>query len=92
MTYNNFLEVVMTTKKTIAKTALVCLLAASTLTSCGETKGERALSGGAIGAGVGAAGAAVLSADPVTGALVGGAVGAATGALTDKKQINLDKK
>jgi osmotically inducible lipoprotein OsmB len=92
MTYNKFWRSIMATTKTIAKTTMACLLAASTLTSCGETKGERALSGGAIGAGVGAAGAAVLSADPVTGALVGGAVGAATGALTDKKQINLDKK
>lgn len=82
----------MTKIKMLTKSSILCLMAASLLTGCGDTRGERALSGGAIGAGVGAAGAAVLSADPVTGALVGGAVGAATGALTDKKQINLDKK
>lgn len=61
------------------------------LTACGDTRGERALSGGAIGAGAGAVGAAILNADPLTGAVVGGAVGAATGAITSKKQINLDK-
>ena len=70
----------------LAATAAITLLAA-----CGETTSDRALSGGAIGAGTGAVGAAVLGADPVTGALVGGAVGAGTGALTDKKDINLGK-
>lgn len=60
-----------------------------TVSACGNTKGERALSGGAIGAGVGAAGSAVTGGSPWTGAVVGGAVGAATGALTDKKDINL---
>jgi len=57
--------------------------------ACGNTKGERALSGGAIGAGVGAAGSAVTGGSPWTGAVVGGAVGAATGALTNKSDINL---
>jgi osmotically inducible lipoprotein OsmB len=59
------------------------------LTACGNTPGQRALSGGGIGAGTGAVGAAVLGADPVTGALVGGAIGAVTGAATTKKQIDL---
>ncbi len=62
------------------------------VTACGNTQGQRALSGGGIGAGVGAVGATVLGADPVTGALVGGAVGATTGALTDKRHIDLDPK
>ena len=61
------------------------------LSACGASKGERALSCGAIGAGVGAVGGAVIGANPVTGAVIGGAVGAATGALTNKRQINLDK-
>ena len=60
-----------------------------TVSACGDTKGERALSGGAIGAGVGAAGSAVTGGSPWTGAIVGGAAGAATGALTDKDQIDL---
>jgi osmotically inducible lipoprotein OsmB len=61
------------------------------LTACGSSKTDRAISGGAIGAGVGAAGAAVLSKDPITGALIGGAVGAGTGALTKEKDIDLGK-
>lgn len=59
------------------------------LSACGNTKGERAISGGAIGAGTGAVGGALIGGSPWTGALIGGAAGAATGALTDKKDINL---
>lgn len=68
---------------------VVCLSMA--LTACGNTKGERALSGGGIGAGVGAVGGALTGGNVVTGAVVGGVVGAAAGALTDKEQIDLDK-
>jgi hypothetical protein len=60
------------------------------LAACGETTGERALSGGAIGAGVGAAGSAVAGGSPWTGAAIGGAVGAGAGALTDEDDINFD--
>lgn len=60
------------------------------LGACGESKGDRALSGGAIGAGAGAVGGAMMGA-PVTGAVIGGAAGAATGAMTDKDQIDLGK-
>lgn len=59
------------------------------LAACGESTGERALSGGAIGAGVGAAGAAVTGGNALGGAIIGGAAGAATGAVTDKDDINL---
>lgn len=59
------------------------------LSGCGNTPGQRALSGGGIGAGTGAVGAALLNANPVTGALLGGAAGAVTGAVTTKKQIDL---
>lgn len=68
----------------------IALGAALALSACGETKGERALSGGAIGAGVGAAGAALTGGSIVGGTLIGGAAGAATGALTDEDDINLD--
>jgi hypothetical protein len=61
---------------------LPLLLLSATLAGCGHTTGERALSGGAIGAGVGAVGAEALGGDPLTGAVVGGAVGAGTGVLT----------
>lgn len=68
--------------------AIVLLMVAA----CGENTGQRAVSGGAIGAGTGAVGAAVLGANPVAGALVGGGVGAATGALTRPDQIDLDHR
>lgn len=71
---------------TMASIAMLTLLAA-----CGQTTGDRALSGGGIGAGVGAAGAALTGGSPLTGALIGGAVGAAGGALTNSKDINLGK-
>jgi osmotically inducible lipoprotein OsmB len=61
------------------------------LTACGSQPGERALSGGAIGAGVGAVGGAVIGGSPVTGAVIGGAVGAAAGGLTEKSDIDLGK-
>jgi hypothetical protein len=59
------------------------------LGACGNSPGERALSGGGIGAGVGAAGAAVTGGSLLGGALLGGAAGAATGALTDEDDIDL---
>ncbi len=69
----------------ILSTAVILPLAA-----CGDTTGERALSGAGIGAGVGAAGAAVTGGSLLGGAALGGAVGAATGALTDEDDIDLD--
>lgn len=60
------------------------------LGGCGNTTGDRAISGGGIGAGVGALGGLMVGA-PLEGALIGGAVGAGTGALTDEKQINLGR-
>lgn len=51
-------------------------------TACGNTWGERAVTGGAIGAGSGAAVGAVTGIGVLPGALVGGAVGAGVGAAT----------
>lgn len=59
------------------------------LAGCGQTTGERALSGGAIGAGVGAGTAAVTGGNVLGGAAIGGAGGAAAGALTDEEDLNL---
>lgn len=67
-------------------TSVIALLAA-----CGESKTDRALSGGGIGAGVGALGGTIAGGDPLTGAVIGGAVGAAAGGLTDKDDIDLGK-
>ncbi len=66
-------------------------LAAATLlllTACGSSTSDRALSGGAIGAGVGAVGGA-LTGHTLGGAALGGAAGAATGALTDEDDVDL---
>jgi len=66
------------------------LLIAFAISACGDTKGQRALSGGAIGAGVGGLGSAAAGGSGTTGALIGAGVGAAAGALTDKDDINFD--
>ena len=68
-------------------TAAALLIA---LAACGDTMGDRALSGGAIGAGAGAIGGALMG-SPATGAAIGGALGAGAGALTNENQINLGK-
>ena len=60
------------------------------LAACGSSKSDRALSGGGIGAGIGAVGAAATGGSVVGGAILGGAAGAATGALTDEDDIDLD--
>ena len=60
------------------------------LSACGHSEGDRAITGGALGAGAGALGGALVG-HPVGGALVGGAAGAATGALTDSDDINFGK-
>ena len=57
--------------------------------ACGETTSDRAISGGAIGAGAGAATGAVTGGSAVGGAILGGAAGAATGAVTDEDDIDL---
>jgi osmotically inducible lipoprotein OsmB len=59
------------------------LLAASLgLAACGHDPGTRAVTGGLIGAGAGAAVGAATGGSPATGALVGGGVGAVGGAVT----------
>lgn len=75
------------TKLIAGTTAVLALLA---LGACGTSKSDRALSGGAIGAGAGALGGAAVGA-PLSGAALGGAAGAATGYFTDDDQINLGK-
>ena len=50
--------------------------------ACGDTWGQRAVTGGAIGAGSGAVVGAVTGMGPLTGAVIGGAVGAGVGAAT----------
>jgi hypothetical protein len=76
----------MTTFATCARGAVVA--SALILAACGTTPGERAVTGGMLGAAGGAAiGAATGSA--ATGAAIGGVAGAAAGALTDPCDLDL---
>jgi hypothetical protein len=52
------------------------------LAACGESPGGRAVTGGLLGAGAGAAVSGITGGGLGTGALVGGGIGAAGGALT----------
>ena len=61
------------------------------LAACGETRGERALSGGGLGAGAGAALGALTGGSVLGGAVIGGAAGAATGALTGRDDVDLGR-
>ena len=61
------------------------------LTACGYNTGDRAVSGGLIGAGTGAAIGAVTGGSPLTGALIGGGVGAVGGAITSPDNVNLGR-
>ncbi|MGG5890807.1 hypothetical protein ACLF3G_27325 [Falsiroseomonas sp. HC035] len=67
-----------------AKTTIrvVLLMSVLGLAACGRSPGERALTGGLLGAGAGAGVSAVAGGDPVAGALIGAGVGAVGGALT----------
>jgi osmotically inducible lipoprotein OsmB len=56
------------------------------LTACGDTWGQRAVTGGAVGAGSGAAIGAVTGIGVLPGAIVGGAVGAGVGAATTPRR------
>lgn len=69
-------------RRSAPATAIAVVLAALGLSACGRSPGERALTGGLLGAGAGAGVSAIAGGDPLTGALVGGGVGAAGGAAT----------
>ena len=63
---------------------------AALLAACGQSTGDRAVSGGLLGAGAGAA-IGSLSGSAGTGALLGGAAGAAGGALTGPGTVDLGR-
>ena len=68
-------------KKLLAAAALLALAA------CGTTTQDRALSGGALGAGAGA----LTGGSLLTGALLGGLLGGAGGALTSSNTVDLGR-
>jgi hypothetical protein len=63
------------------------------LGACGYSTGDRAVSGGLLGAGAGAGVGAIAGGGggAATGALIGGAAGAAGGALTSGRDVNLGR-
>lgn len=70
---------------------IVTLCAVSALLAgCGYNRGDRAVSGGLIGAGAGAVIGAAAG-NPGAGALIGGAAGAVGGAATSPRDVNLGR-
>lgn len=69
------------------KRTMIVLAATLALAACGRDPGTRALSGGALGAGVGAGAAAITGGSLGTGALIGGAIGAVGGAVTSCRTV-----
>lgn len=73
--------------KTFALGAVMA--SALVIAGCGTSPGDRALSGGMLGAGAGAAIGAATGGSAATGALIGGAVGAVGGAATSSCDVDL---
>jgi len=71
--------------------ACIAVVVGLTLTGCGSTKGERATTGAGLGAAGGAVIGAITGLTVVEGALIGAGVGGVTGLLTDQEDINLGK-
>lgn len=69
--------------------SMVAIGLVAALAACGTSQTDRAVTGGAIGAATGAAGAAILDGNVGAGALIGGLVGAGVGAATDAGTIDL---
>jgi hypothetical protein len=74
----------------IATTAALLTLGL-TLAGCGQSRGDRAVSGGLIGAGAGAAVSAIVGGPLLVGAAIGAGAGALGGAATNPRDINLGK-
>jgi osmotically inducible lipoprotein OsmB len=67
------------------------LVLVTTISACGDTTSDRALSGAGLGAAGGAAVGALTGGSAVTGAVLGGAGGAAVGGLTKSSDVDLGK-
>jgi osmotically inducible lipoprotein OsmB len=77
---NNMSKILKRTVMPLAMIGIVMLTACSNM----NTTQQRALSGGAIGAGAGAVGTAITGGCISCGAVVGGAVGAGAGLIYDQ--------
>ena len=69
---------------------VVIFAAVAALAGCGYSTGDRAVSGGLLGAGAGAA-VGALAGNAGAGALIGGAAGAVGGAATSPSTVNLGR-
>ncbi|WP_431303243.1 LptM family lipoprotein [Sediminicoccus sp. BL-A-41-H5] len=67
------------------------IVLAGGLAACGQTTGDRALSGAGLGAAAGAGVGALTGTSVVGGAALGAAAGGATGALTSPNTVNLGR-
>lgn len=67
------------------------LVLAFGLAGCGYSKGDRAASGGLLGAAGGAGIAALTGGSPLAGAAIGGAAGAVGGLATNGRDVNLGR-
>ena len=76
----------------VVKTISAVLVAGVLLGGCSNLghQEQRALSGGALGAGVGAAAGVLTGGSIFAGSLIGGAAGAAIGALTTDDQVKVN--
>lgn len=74
-----------------ARSILALGAVALALAGCGHSRGDRALSGGALGAAGGAVIGGVTGGSPLAGAAIGGLAGAAAGALTSPNDVNLGR-
>jgi osmotically inducible lipoprotein OsmB len=73
------------TSSIVTKSLVISVLFLSACADMNSSQ-QRTLSGAGIGAGVGAAGAAVTGRNPIGGAVIGGALGAGGGYLYDKNK------
>lgn len=70
---------------------VLLLLAVLSVAGCGYNRGDRAVSGGLLGAGGGAVAGALVGGSPLAGAAIGGLGGAALGGLTSPNTVNLGR-
>lgn len=76
--------------RTLSHLSLVLALAGG-LAACGQSTGDRALSGAGLGAAAGAGVGALTGTSVIGGAALGAAAGGATGALTSPSTVNLGR-
>jgi osmotically inducible lipoprotein OsmB len=77
--------------KHLCARSLIALALVTCLAGCGHNRGDRAASGGLLGAAGGAGIAAITGGSPLVGAAIGGAAGALGGAVTSGHDVNLGR-